>query len=636
MASTLAEQVAAKFKIAPKTETAPVAESSSAFNLDDSIKRNAALHGIPENLARAMIVQESGGKQSAVSNKGATGITQLMPDTAKYLGVDIADPEQNVEGGLRYLKEQYDTFGNWEHALAAYNAGPGAVKKYGGIPPFKETQNYVPSIMKRAGQISSAPAAAGEPAVEAPKLSAAAAAVANKFSVGAPAEAAPEQPIPATTEAVPQPQQVQASVGGNGIAEPVLSGSKGFLDTLGVSKLLGKAAEVPALQAASDAVRFWDDKSFMDRAQADQATTQAAIESSPISNVAGKTAGVVGQAVALNPVFKALGLAAGGAKAGTALKTLGTISEGAASSAIQEASTQDDVTADDLMKAAGTGAASAGVMKGATALLGAGANLGMKFAQGLKRNSKATEYITKDLGLSMTQGGLATKNAEKMQQFGEELQNTLKAADKAGKRIKLGEDILPDDVLQIATRKAQAGLRKEGDELLELANKMEKGKGTLAPSDANKLKRLFWEESRFKVDGDPSSAERAQAAYQRGVYLKNALESATADLPIGQQVRTLNQKLQQGIDLRNAIDASGRSKVLSPSNVVRAGLLGTGATAAMTGNVPLAAATLLGTTAGSQAAGKTAQALNATNIPTDIAAILTGKTFSTDKKKRKQ
>ena len=73
-------------------------------------------------------------------------MAQLIPSTARYLGVDIRDPYQNVDGGARYLKEQYRTFGSWRLALAAYNAGPGVVKKYGGVPPFKETRNYVKVI----------------------------------------------------------------------------------------------------------------------------------------------------------------------------------------------------------------------------------------------------------------------------------------------------------------------------------------------------------------------------------------------------------------------------------------------------------------------------------------------------------
>ena len=111
-------------------------------------RQMASKHGIPPQLFLNLITQESNWNDGAKSYVGAIGLTQLMPGTAKYLGVsDPWDPFQNIDGGARYLAEQYNTFGRWDHALAAYNAGPGAVRKYGGIPPYKETQHYVKKIM---------------------------------------------------------------------------------------------------------------------------------------------------------------------------------------------------------------------------------------------------------------------------------------------------------------------------------------------------------------------------------------------------------------------------------------------------------------------------------------------------------
>lgn len=104
-------------------------------------------YSIPENLFLRLVKQESGFQPTAKSSAGAYGLAQLMPDTAEYLGVDINKPKQNIEGGARYLKEQYDKYKNWRLALAAYNAGPGNVDKYGGVPPFEETQNYVRIIL---------------------------------------------------------------------------------------------------------------------------------------------------------------------------------------------------------------------------------------------------------------------------------------------------------------------------------------------------------------------------------------------------------------------------------------------------------------------------------------------------------
>ncbi|WP_371930825.1 lytic transglycosylase domain-containing protein [Paracoccus spongiarum] len=103
----------------------------------------ARKHGVPEDLFLRLVQQESGWNPRARSHKGATGLAQLMPGTAAKLGVNPNDPVQNLNGGARYLRMMYNQFGNWRLALAAYNAGPGAVAKHGGIPPYRETRNYV-------------------------------------------------------------------------------------------------------------------------------------------------------------------------------------------------------------------------------------------------------------------------------------------------------------------------------------------------------------------------------------------------------------------------------------------------------------------------------------------------------------
>ena len=106
-------------------------------------KAAARKYGVPEDLFLRLVQQESGWNQGAVSAKGAQGLAQLMPGTAARLGVDASDPQQNLEGGARYLAMMYSRFGSWRLALAAYNAGPQAVEKYGGIPPYEETKGYV-------------------------------------------------------------------------------------------------------------------------------------------------------------------------------------------------------------------------------------------------------------------------------------------------------------------------------------------------------------------------------------------------------------------------------------------------------------------------------------------------------------
>ena len=109
-------------------------------------KAAAMRHGVPTDLFLRLVQQESGWNAKALSHKGAIGLAQLMPDTAALLGVDPHDPRQNLDGGARYLAQQYRAFRSWRLALAAYNAGPKAVEKYGGVPPYKETTNYVKVI----------------------------------------------------------------------------------------------------------------------------------------------------------------------------------------------------------------------------------------------------------------------------------------------------------------------------------------------------------------------------------------------------------------------------------------------------------------------------------------------------------
>jgi hypothetical protein len=117
------------------------------MNYTEEARRIAQEVGLDPDLFVRVIAQESGFRPDAISPKGAIGLAQLMPGTAQDLGVNPQDPIQNLYGGARYLKQQIDTFGDPMLGLAAYNAGPGNVRKYGGIPPFEETQNYVQKIM---------------------------------------------------------------------------------------------------------------------------------------------------------------------------------------------------------------------------------------------------------------------------------------------------------------------------------------------------------------------------------------------------------------------------------------------------------------------------------------------------------
>lgn len=122
---------------------------TSRTEINELISKYAEKNGLDEDFVKAVINQESGFNPNATSHCGAMGLMQLMPSTAQGLGVTNAyDAEQNIQGGTKYLKGLMDRFDNDKSlALAAYNAGPNAVKKYGGIPPYAETQNYVKSVL---------------------------------------------------------------------------------------------------------------------------------------------------------------------------------------------------------------------------------------------------------------------------------------------------------------------------------------------------------------------------------------------------------------------------------------------------------------------------------------------------------
>ena len=113
-------------------------------------KHFSRAYGMDERLIQAVIEVESGYDVNAVSSAGAEGLMQIMPGTQRDLGVTQPfDPEENIEAGVRYLQNMIERFGTVELGLAAYNAGPNNVERYGGIPPFEETRNYVQKVMSR-------------------------------------------------------------------------------------------------------------------------------------------------------------------------------------------------------------------------------------------------------------------------------------------------------------------------------------------------------------------------------------------------------------------------------------------------------------------------------------------------------
>jgi soluble lytic murein transglycosylase-like protein len=127
---------------------APVAEAPGG--IDEAVERIAGQNFLPPELLHSVIQVESNYNPHAISSKGALGLMQLIPATARRFGVgDVFNPVQNIEGGAKYLRYLLDLYnGNYGLALAAYNAGEGAVQKYGGVPPYPETQNYLVLVKK--------------------------------------------------------------------------------------------------------------------------------------------------------------------------------------------------------------------------------------------------------------------------------------------------------------------------------------------------------------------------------------------------------------------------------------------------------------------------------------------------------
>lgn len=122
--------------------------------LEPVIARAAERYGVDPAIVKAVIRAESGFRSDAVSRVGAQGLMQLMPGTARALGVDPTDAEQNIDGGTRYLRQQMDRFGSLELALAAYNAGPASVIRHGGMPPYAETHSYVAEVLRNVSAYS--------------------------------------------------------------------------------------------------------------------------------------------------------------------------------------------------------------------------------------------------------------------------------------------------------------------------------------------------------------------------------------------------------------------------------------------------------------------------------------------------
>lgn len=220
-------------------------------------RQEAERAGLSPDLVTRVMSRESSGDPSAVSPKGARGLMQLMPGTAEELGVNPDDPYDNIRGGVRYLKQQMDAFGGDERlALAAYNAGPGAVQRHGGVPPFAETQAYVDALAPQGGanpfdQFDEAPAAQDETEWETIAQGDAGVSIEVERPRPAPVPGRPAGYQPKGPKGNPLTRTIERAAAAGGEAWNDLAAEVGHQyrnpgkDQLGTAKMLAKAANVP-------------------------------------------------------------------------------------------------------------------------------------------------------------------------------------------------------------------------------------------------------------------------------------------------------------------------------------------------------------------------------------------------------
>lgn len=524
-----------------------------APDLSQIVSDAATTHGVPEALIHAVIDKESSGRVNAKSQVGASGLMQLMPATAKSLGVkNVNDPAENINGGTAYLRQLHEQFGSWDLALAAYNAGPGNVRKYDGIPPFKETKNYVNTIMKKVGDVP-APGSSIDQILDDAGV--------PPIDPGAPMQEGASAPqVPPTEMGVADILAPNAT--GNvqeqsPIASTALAASKSFLDALGVGAIARQMAKSETLRDANVSVNkllTGRDQSFEDIARERQGVTSDAQKEHPIASGAGTVAGILAPVGATSLAGKAVAKVIPAAKGASVLTKLTKfLTEGAVQGGTFEAVSNPQATKESVADAAKVGAATnaimAPVLAGAKVVSKGFGNALINFSTKTGRPEVA-EYITKYIGPTLTKTALAEKNQKILDVTEDALQAHLTKLDEAGNAgVNMKQVAQDEQIFKSLESLDNVDERAQATKLLNRLAKYEQ-RGQISLKEANQLKRDLYKQSNFN-----SKSEKLNlASFQKSVALK--LKGAIEDASGSNTVKELNQKLQNGIELKDAVTAS--------------------------------------------------------------------------------
>ncbi len=460
---------------------------------DQFIAEAAEQHGVDEDLIRAIILQESSGNPQAKSGAGAVGLMGLMPATARSLGVkNPLDPRENILGGTKYLSSLLQRFKELPLALAAYNAGPSNVVKHGGIPPFRETRNYVSKILG-ASNVGLFPKLSDEEVL----------AITGQAS--APSEILPG--IPSSQQApAPQPGFLAGLLGGFGqtasfgLGVPAAAGGEALLQTLGIT---------PTTKAT-----------FPERFQESKGKFQEALLQAETGSPLGF---LTGQTLATIPAASKIGV-----------QTLSQLLLGGGLGGAQIGLGAQDKTPESVAAATAGGAlgsAALGIPGTAFSKIAA-AKLTKKLGD---RTSDADlgNYLLTTFGLTKSAKSLANKTLDQAIKVGNKLEQTLE-----GKSMQLPSSIGLEDITDLAKFYSRNKNFELVAQLSGLQNKLTSGDRTLTLLEANRLKQIFEGFART-AKGTEKYGELAKSYGKFAQNLRSKIEAGSGS---PQAVKALNKE----------------------------------------------------------------------------------------------